>query len=78
MSCTKIEQRVNIKFFVKIKKYATETFQVLSEAYGDDYLSHVHIFERHKIISEDRDSVEDDDQQRWPQTSRIEENIAEV
>jgi hypothetical protein len=29
-------ERVNIKFLVKLKKSATETFQLLTEAYGED------------------------------------------
>jgi hypothetical protein len=32
----KSEQRVNIKFLVKLKKSATETFQLLTEAYGEE------------------------------------------
>jgi hypothetical protein len=32
----KSEQRVNIKFLVKLKKSATETFQLLTEGYGEE------------------------------------------
>jgi hypothetical protein len=39
MSDCKIEQRVNIKFLVKLKKSATENFQLLTEAYGEDCVS---------------------------------------
>jgi hypothetical protein len=33
------EQRVNIKFCVKLGKTATETLQLLRDAYGDEVLS---------------------------------------
>jgi hypothetical protein len=33
------EQRVNIKFCVKLGKTATETLQLLCDAYGDETLS---------------------------------------
>ena len=36
MSDCRSEQRVNIKFLVKLKKSATECFQLLTEAYGED------------------------------------------
>jgi len=32
-------ERVNIKFLVKLKKSATETFQLLTEAYSEDCMS---------------------------------------
>jgi hypothetical protein len=32
----KSEQRVNIKFLVKVKKSEMETFQLLTEAYGEE------------------------------------------
>jgi hypothetical protein len=43
MPDSKREQRVNIKFLVKLKKSTTETFQLLTEAYGEDYMSHAHV-----------------------------------
>jgi hypothetical protein len=39
MTDTKIEQRTNIKFLAKLKKTATETYQLLREIYGEDTLS---------------------------------------
>jgi hypothetical protein len=48
MSDSKSEQRVNIKFLVKFKKSATETFQLLTEAYSEDCMSRAHVFEWHK------------------------------
>jgi hypothetical protein len=48
MSDCKSEQRVNIKFLVKLKKSAMETFQLLTKAYGEDCVSHARVFEWHK------------------------------
>jgi len=45
-------ERVNIKLLVKLKKSATETFQLMTEAYGEDCMSRARVFERHKRFSE--------------------------
>jgi hypothetical protein len=52
-------ERVNIKFLVKLKKSATETFQLLTEAYDEDLMSRARVFEWHKRFSEGRESVKD-------------------
>ena len=54
MSDCKSEQQFNIKFLVKIKKSATETFQLLTETYGEDCMSRARVFEWHKRFSEGR------------------------
>jgi len=41
-------EHVNIKFLVKLKKTATKTFQLLTEVYGEDCMSHARVFEWHK------------------------------
>jgi len=38
-------ERVNIRFLVKVKKSKTGTFQLLTEAYGEDCMSCAHVFE---------------------------------
>jgi len=44
----KSEQRVNVMFLVsKLKKSATETFQLLTKAYGKDCMYHARVFEWH-------------------------------
>ena len=40
-------ERVNVKFLVKLKKSVTETFQLLTEAYGEDCMSRACVFEGH-------------------------------
>jgi hypothetical protein len=67
MSDCKSEQRVNIRFLVvKLKKSATETFQLLTEACGEDCISRARVFEWHKRFSEGRESVKDDDRPGRP------------
>jgi histone-lysine N-methyltransferase SETMAR len=61
MEDCKIEQRVNIKFLVKLRKSATETFHLLKEVYGEDCLSRTQVFEWHKRFAGGRTSVNDDD-----------------
>ena len=60
MSDYKSEQ-VNIKFLVKLKKSATETFQLLTEIYGEECMSRACVFEWHIRFSEGRESMKDDD-----------------
>ena len=43
-----------------MKKSAKETFQLLTEAYGEDCMSRAHMFEWHNQFSEGRESVKDD------------------
>jgi hypothetical protein len=37
-----------MKFCVKLKKTATETFEMMKSAYGEEYLSRTSVFEWHK------------------------------
>jgi len=78
MSDCKSEQRVNIEFLVKLKKSATETFQLLTEAYGEDFMSPARVFEWHKLFSEDRESLKDDDRPDRPRTAVTDNNIEKV
>ena len=55
----KIEQRINLKFLVKLGKSATERFNLLTEVYGDSVLSRPRVFEWHKRFREGREEVED-------------------
>jgi hypothetical protein len=49
-------ERVNIKFLVKMKKSAMETFQLWTEAYSKDCMSHAHVFQWYKRLSEGREA----------------------
>jgi hypothetical protein len=49
----KIEQYVCIKFCVKLGKSATETLEMLREAYGEHSLSQTAVFEWHSHFKAD-------------------------
>jgi len=74
----KIEQRINIKFLVKLKKTATETLNLLREAYGEDALSKSRVFDWHKRFSEGREDVEDNERSGRPVTIKTDENVERV
>jgi hypothetical protein len=63
---------------VKLKKSAKETFQLLTEAYGEDCMSRARVFEWHKRFSEGRESVKDDDCPGRPRTAVTDDNIEKV
>jgi len=72
------EQRYAIKFCVKLKKSATETFASLTEAYGDATLSRTMVFRWHKAFKEGRENVEDDPRSGRPISSTNDENVEVV
>jgi hypothetical protein len=43
MMCESTEQRVCIKFCFKIRKTATETYQLLQQAFGEDAMGHTQV-----------------------------------
>jgi histone-lysine N-methyltransferase SETMAR len=78
MICSKIEQRINLKFLVKLNKTATESFRMLTEVYGEECMSRARVFEWHKRFCEGREDVEDDDRSGRPCTSKTDENVQKV
>ena len=62
------EQRVCIKFCIKLGKNFTQTFQMLQQAYGDDYLSPTRCHELYQRFKSDRTSIEDVPKSRRPST----------
>ena len=69
---------VNIKFLVKLKKFTTETFKLLTEAYGEDCMSRARVFEWHKWFLEGRESLKDDDRPGCARTAVTDDNIEKV
>ena len=51
-----------------------ETFQLLTEVYGEDCMSHARVFEWHKRFSEDRESLKDDNHPGCPCTAVTDDN----
>ncbi|XP_026822225.1 protein GVQW3-like [Rhopalosiphum maidis] len=72
------EQRVCIKFCHKLRKTATETYQMLLLAYGDETMSRARVFEWFKRFKEGRTTVESDEREGRPSTSRNEEMIQKI
>jgi len=72
------EQRYAIKFCVKLNKSATETFDSLTEAYGDATLSRTMVFKWHEAFKEGRENVEDDPRSGRPISSTNDENVEVV
>jgi transposase len=74
----RLEQRINIKFCVKLGKSASETLQLLKEAYGVAAMKKTMVFEWHKRFKEGRDDVKDDERSGRPRTKRTDENVDKV
>jgi hypothetical protein len=69
MSDEKLEQRINIKFCVKIGKSSTETLDLLAVAYGEYAMKKSSVSEWHRRFKEGRD-VQDDPRSGQPKMQR--------
>jgi len=58
MLSVNVEQRVNLKFCVKLGKSATETYDLLKKVYGDECLSCTQVFEWFERFKEGRERSE--------------------
>ena len=74
----KHEQRINLKFLVKLKKTPNKCYKLLQEAYGDNSLSRAHVFEWCKRFSEGRESTEDEQRPGRPVTVSTQETITKI
>jgi len=54
-----MEQRINVKFCVKLGKSARETYSCLKKVYGDECLSRTQVFEWFKRFKEGREEIGD-------------------
>jgi hypothetical protein len=73
-----IEQRVCIKFFVKLGKSATETLEILREAFGEHSFSRAAVSERHSRLKAIGGPVEDDERSGQPSTRKTTENVEKL
>jgi hypothetical protein len=71
----KTEQRVCIKFCVKLGKSATDTLEMLCEAFGEHSLSRAVVFKWHSLFKADRVLVEEEEHSGQPSTSKTTENV---
>ena len=78
MLSVNVEQCVNVKFCVKLRKSDTETYDLLKKVYGDDCLSHTQVFEWFKRFKGGREEIGDDQPPGRPSTSKTDANIEKV
>jgi hypothetical protein len=78
MLSANVEQHVNIKFLTKLGKSATETYNLLTEVYGDQCLSRMQVFEWFKKFMEGRKNVGNDPKLGCPSTAKTPENVKKV
>ena len=69
---------VCVKFFCKLGKNFTETFQLRNQAYGEDYLSRTQCYEWFKRFKEGRMSVGGDPRTGRPSTSTDDDHVERV
>jgi hypothetical protein len=74
----KIEQCVCIKFCMKLGKFATETLEMLREAFGEHSLSRTAVFEWRSRFKVGQVPVEDDERSGRPSTSKTTENVEKI
>jgi hypothetical protein len=74
----KIEQRVCIKFCVKLGKSTTETLGMLHEAFGEHSLRWTAVFERQSRFKAGQVSAEDDKCSGRQSTSKMTENVEKI
>ncbi|XP_011880667.1 PREDICTED: putative uncharacterized protein FLJ37770 [Vollenhovia emeryi] len=73
-----VDQRYAIKFCVKLGKSATETFQLIQQAFRSDCLSKSQVLRWHKSFKEGREEVAEEPRSGRSSTSRIDENVIRV
>ena len=78
MLSVNMEQRVNVKLFLKLRKYATETYDLLKKVYDDECLSRTQVFGWFERFKEGREMIGDDQRPGRPSTSKINANIEKV
>ena len=77
MLSANVEQRVNVKFLTKLGKSATETYNLLTEVYGDQCLFRTQVFEWFKKFMEGREDIGNDPKSGRPSTAKTQENVFE-
>ena len=78
MSDKNLEQRINIKFCVKISKSASETLALLTVAYSEYAMKKSSVFEWHRRFKEEREDMQDGQRSGQPKTQRTDANVDRV
>lgn len=58
-------------FLVKLNKEASDSFQMLTEVYGENCMTRAHAFELHKRFMKGPEDVEDDEPPGRPSTPKM-------
>ncbi|KAJ8959670.1 hypothetical protein NQ318_021858 [Aromia moschata] len=69
-----LEQRMAIKFCVKLERSAAETIPMLKKVFGVDCLSDRHIF-RWQKAGKNREDINDENRAGRPSTSSSDDNV---
>jgi hypothetical protein len=72
------EQRVCVKFCLKLATTFTETFQMLKQAYGEDCLSRTQCYEWYQCFKPGRTSTKDNSKTGRPSTSTYDDHVEKV
>ena len=75
---TGTEQRINLKFLVKLRKNPTESFKLLKEVYGKEVMSRPRVFKWHKRFKSGRKEMKNDPKSQQSSTTKMDENIMRV
>jgi len=78
MSDKNLEQRINIKFCVRIGKSARGKLALLTVAYGEYAMKKSSVFEWHRRFKEGREDVQDDPRSGQPKTRRTDATVDRV
>ena len=78
VSSSRMEQRINLKFLVKLSKTPTERFEFLKENYCEDMMSRTQFFKWHKHFEKSHKDMKDDPKTERPFTTRTYENVDRV
>ncbi|KAJ8942882.1 hypothetical protein NQ318_007660 [Aromia moschata] len=73
-----MEQRVNLKYLVKLGKTFAEAYAMLKEEYGNECLFRTQVFECFQRFKEGRETTEDDPRPGQLPTSKTDENIEKI
>ncbi|GFX61457.1 protein GVQW3 [Trichonephila clavipes] len=73
-----MEKRAVIKFYAKLGKSASQTYQLMKQVYGDCCLNRSNVFVYHKCFLDGKDVVEDDQRSGRPISSTTPEIIEKV
>ena len=55
-----MEQRANLKFYVKLEKKFAETYELMKKVYGDDCMSRTQVYTWFTRLKNGREDLNDD------------------